>query len=179
MLDFEKIFPLGISDYRETFDMAELSHRGFGQPCALPSGLISAQPYSLPDFCSKAFYSFCLLVHLVKAFKKPPSSVRKPCPFPVLCPGEPPRGQKHLSFRRTARPLLNTAVRTAVLSANHKASGEVKRWRGRRIEMLSEGRGKRCTGSLCYSNQGMLVITNHSNRVYTGPWKWNLVAFFS
>lgn len=87
--------------------------------------------------------TFCLSCIWLKAFKKLSLSVRMApgCPLPVLCPSKSPRGQKPLSFRRTARLLQNTAVRTAVLSSNHHASGEVERWRGRRIETLSEGRG--------------------------------------
>lgn len=48
------------------------------------------------------------------------------CPLTVLCPGRPLGGQRHLSFRRTARPVLTAAVRTAVLAANHRALGEAK-----------------------------------------------------
>lgn len=70
-------------------------------------------------------------------FKKLSSSagMATACPLSALVPIKSPWKQKCLSFRPTA----SAAVRAAVPSANHRASGEGKRWRGGRTEMLREG----------------------------------------
>lgn len=96
------IFPRVTGDYRETFDMAGLSPKR-RWPLLCP--LCRTPLRTSPPGCSLS--SFFLLVCLVKAFKKLPSSVRGPpaCPFPLLCPSKSPRGQKHLSFRQ--RDLLS------------------------------------------------------------------------